>query len=1053
MPTTALFSPPFSTTPISLMTAAAGEIFSEPKYGLLQVKNNNSLLEEVISKIGVEGPRLPPYRVMDYVRYFFYLGSGHEPRVTPLPAEQQRVDLYKYPSALIDLERPMLGADEHHKTGAKPNKIAETLVSLEQAKPANKRGALLPRAARSLAGRPVNPDVPEGSFGFDAVTRSSYPGASVWNDPANSTRPANKTHTEPYQFPLLDTQNPSQGERADMQRRGHADRLINDIITHMPNKGYLPQDGDHGPVLALAVQTAGWPANTALALLDSEGSHLATYTKSGNVEGIEHTIHLTRANNGEYLGRSDRSAGVSSQEQLFSLLLAEQPEDSQLGRGGDFRGSETRAGRIVHLREQIATLAEQHRPQLFNAILHASCSQADPGLPEAFKNPFMPFWSRPAASELVRKLHNETPNLSHARLEAFLQTTPLSEGEQRAYLATGSLPAAFTEARTKLEKTVGREQAQDAVDHPRFYNPYADTLMRQIAKQELSRLDRNLTILEPGQRLDLAVANKNDVILRNYGNGHYRAYSPINDEYIDVKQDTDSFFSAIASVLQPHEHRALGMQADTDVAGMRATFGKTSGPQRQATTSGPTTSAPATADVYDYGKGLVNNSAYKVLTNNGTHDHWRGIGRVKTKGGWPCTGTLLDTRSVASDANSPAYVLTAGHCISHTNGEVILNKPTKGVVIFNLFADTRGQRQAYKISKVSYSEVKSRDLALLKLEASLETLIQHGIKPFPLASTLPTEGSNVLNVGAPSGKTLQVAACTSEEGGPVINQPWVWPDMVMNGCTGVAPGSSGSPMLTRNLNTVFALVSVTTEGQGSSDRSESPGSSYGNDVTFLNRCFFDGVFDANAVGCDLAPVFSVTLPRRPLQHAKPTLDEQGNPVYPTWDLSFGIDKDHYRYKTTNDVQACQDPTSYGPALPSRNPYINATIGPEIGMNMLCIVGMSSGSALVDSRTARNALILAATLHKAGPAPTPELQIKKLGGRYHVNWLSMNNPQIENYLYKLGTPEATDCNDQNGYKAVLVRARAIPEQMLPLTICTITEDIAGQRSVPRGDILQ
>lgn len=1042
------------------MTTAAGEILSEPKYRLLQVKNNNSPLEEVISKIGAEGPRHPASVIWDYLINFRYMGSGYDPRVTPLSAEQQRVDLYKYPSALIDLERPMLGADEHHKTGAKPNKIAVSLISLEQAKPANKRGALRTRAARGLAGRPINPDVPEGSFGFDAgVTRSSYPGASVWSDPANSTRPANKTHTEPYQFPLLDSQNPSQGERADMQRRGHADRLINDIITHMPNKGYLPQDGDHGPVLALAVQTAGWPANTALALLDSEGSHLATYTKSGNVEGIEHTIHLTRANNGEYLGRSDRSAGVSNQEQLFSLLLAEQPEGSQLGRGGDFRGSETRAGRIVHLREQIATLAEQHRPQLFNAILHASCSQADPGLPEAFKNPFMPFWSRPAASELVRKLHNETPNLSHARLEAFLQTTPLSEGEQRAYLATGSLPAAFTEARTKLEKTVGREQAQDAVYHPRSYNSYADTLIRQIAKQELSRLDRNLTILEPGQRLDLAVANKNDVILRNYGNGHYRAYSPINDEYIDVKQDTDSFFSAIASVLQPHEHRALGMQADTDVAGMRATFGKTSGPQRQATTSAPATSAPATADVYDYGEGLENNSAYIVLTNNGTHDHWRGIGRVNI-GGSSCTGTLLDTRGVASDANSPAYVLTAGHCISHTNGEVILNKPTKGVVIFNYFAGTQGQRQAYKVSKVSYSTVKSRDLAIVELEATLETLIQHGIQPFPLASTLPTEGSNVLNVGAPSGKTMQLAACTLEKGGPVINQPWVWPYMVMNGCTGVKGGSSGSPMLIRDTNEVVALLTVSTVGQRSIEGSAVPGdptleyeSSYGNEVTFLNYCFDHSTFDANAVGCDLAPVFSVALPRYVVQHAKPTLDEQGNPVYPTWDLSFGIDKEHYRYKTTTDVQACQDPTGYGPAFTSPNPYINATIGPEIGMNMLCIVGMSSDTAPVDTRTAGNALTLAAELHKAGPAPTPELQIKKFRGGYLVDWILMDKPQIEKYLYKLGTPEATDCNDQNGYKSVVARTRAISEQMLPLTICTITEDIAGQRSAPRGDILK
>lgn len=1096
----------------STSTTTARKKLSGLKNEISQVQNRISYLQNYISKNQAETSTPSRYSFPQLLRQIQYLGSGHDPRTTPLPEEKELAGQRNYLASLAEKAGPLLAADELRKTCTELTKKVARRASLEQEKnPANKQaidklrskiqslredrelhiqgmalktgqevanakaplasalqalnlGAPVARAAMDMADWLVNPDMGASGFGVEAgVIRSPYPGASVWSQPVNSTKPANQTHAEPQQLSLFQSQEVPLGKQADTQLRSHADHLIKDIIANMPNRGYLPPDGDHGLVLALAVQTPGWPVNTALAILDSENNHLATYTKGGNLEGVTHTIQLTRRSNGEYVTRADRSAGASNQEQLLNLIMAEQPAGSQLGLGGNFRGSRTPAGRIVHLREQIANVAKEESTQLFDAQMHANCSQADPGLSNAVKNPFMAFWKNPTASEVVRKLHNETPNLTQARLDAFLQASPLSQDEQRTYLNSGSLPAAFVQARTQLEKTVRHELALDAVYHTRTYNSDADRLMRKAARQELSQLGRNLTILEPGQRIDLDAVTEKDVILRHYGSGHYKAYSRTNDQYIAVKQNTDSVFSAIASVLQPHEHRALGMQADTDVASMRATFGRVAEQQLKATTPATTPATTTTANVIDYGEGLENLSPFKVLNNqDGTHDHWKGIGRVNTEGGSSCTGTLLDTSSPASTSDSPAYVLTAGHCISHTNGEVMLNEQTKGTVKFNYFADTKDERQTYNVSTISYSTLKSHDIALVKLETPLSTLIQNGIQPIRLASTIPAKGTDVINVGAPSASwppSMQLAACTLEKGGPIIEQPWVWGNMVRNQCTGVAGGSSGSPMLTRSSNEIFAILSTSTVGEPPASDVDPVGypsleaeSSYGNTVTFLNGCFVDGTFNANAPGCELAPVFSINLPQfpSPKQHAKPTLNEQGERVYPTWDLSFGTDTPFYRYKTTADVRACQDPTGYSQAFTSEHAYINATIN-QAGMNMLCIVGMLN-TAPVDAGTARNALTLATELHKASPAPDPELRINKQRGGQTVSWL-FTNPQISDYQYKFGAPETTDCNDPAGYSPVFRTTRHFPGRMLPVEICTIAEDITGQHSKPREDVLK
>ncbi len=851
----------------------------------------------------------------------------------------------------------------------------------------------------------------------------------------------------------------SSDAQADQQQRSRIDQVIKQIIENMPSRGYLPPPGDHGMLFALIVQSENWPANTVLALHDQDGDQLATYIKGNNIGETDHTIYIKQLSNGEYTNDPNDALGASNPENLFELILAGQPKGSQLGLGGDFVGGTTTAGRIAHLRDEIADLAKKHRTQLFDAMLHETDSKSAPDVMGTV-NPFLPYTIKPTTSALIRDLHRDTPSLTTSRLATLLQTAPLSDTEQHSYFSTGVLPQSFITARLALETTAKQEQALDAVYHTRTFNPQSDNLIRQVATDELSALGHNLTIITPQQHIDLDAAQRGAIILRDYGQGHYEAFSLINDEFISVDRNTDSFFNAIASVLQPHEHRALNMNDDRDIVGIRTHFGKAA-EQKTALSPGPSsqTEGPET-NAFDYGENLANGSPHKVLNNHdGEHDHWNAIGRVNA-----CTGTVLDTRSAASNAQSPAYVLTAGHCMSGANGEVIVGNPVSASIALNYFADTQGQRKTYEIAEISYSTLTVRDIAILRLTAPLEQLIADGIRPLRLADAPLAIGSDVLNVGAPTGarvQTLNLAACKLGDGGTKIEGDWVWRHLTMNQCEGVKPGSSGSPMIDRFSNRIVALVNTSTASQHPSVGSHPRGypaweknSNYGNEVTFLNRCFVDSVFNAKAASCELSPLFSVTLPNfpPPPRHTRRTRDAQGELVYPSWDLKFGISSNFYRFKTAIDADECEKPMGYSAAQASDNAHIDAQVEPQVGIQILCIVGVDAADMALDSSSVRNALSLAMQLHEQSETPAPEMEItKESSGKYVVNWL-LTNPLIAHYKIKYGAPEKVDCNDPAGYRLNGIFTRAIPTKMLPLKMCTITSDVTKQQSSPREDAM-
>ncbi|NNA34598.1 hypothetical protein HBO97_08515 [Pseudomonas lundensis] len=377
---------------------------------------------------------------------------------------------------------------------------------------------------------------------------------------------------------------PLPGPLADGVRRLRVEQLITRIIDDLPLRGELPANADHA-VFALLTQLPHWPADTVLNVFDRQGVRIESYGPDPR-PGLEpHSIDIKRLDTGRYVAKEDVTQGPASVEQLFTLIVDQLPERSELGR--DVNPAVSKAGQIATLREQIAQLAQTERALLFQALTVLEGHQRSD--PVASRNPaskflprvYPPFSSRTSA--LIAKLHALNSSLSVECLEHLLAQYPFSGHQARDALLHNRQPIPFSEAADRLKIQLRIDQALDGIYYTRAYNPDIDQWTREFAKGLLSdKLDRYLAITEhDAPYLVRTGPDDNAVELRHYGNGIYKAYDVKNSSVIPVPETSDSFYLAIASVLQPHERTLLGMRHPTDSQGFRTALGDAMSAMRQ----------------------------------------------------------------------------------------------------------------------------------------------------------------------------------------------------------------------------------------------------------------------------------------------------------------------------------------------------------------------------------------------------------------------------------------------------------------------------------------
>jgi len=475
-----------------------------------------------------------------------------------------------------------------------------------------------------------------------------------------------------------------------------------------------------------------------------------------------------------------------------------------------------------------------------------------------------------------------------------------------------------------------------------------------------------------------------------------------------------------------------------------------------------------------------------LLNKNRESAQWSGIGKIFVGSTPQCTASLIDTSTDGSDGDSPAYILTAGHCVTPRADTSFADIPfhdDKGTISFNYFNDTPEEYKTYKITSVRWSTLRGSDIAILELDSSLATLVSEGIQPYKISHDPASVIENIRIIGAPEGLTekgLRIANCSQEpvKGTLIELYQIIYPGTMKNQCTDIRKGSSGSPVFDQDSQQISSVLVTSTYGSTIEQqcRTDSPcevidgqpqwieNTHYSQTIDHLNACFIDGSFDIKAEACPLnaGPTFEEL--SRIKTFSRIQTNSEGEPIHPEWNLRFALDTNYYRYKTTSDASDCKNPNNYSQALSTQDARIGDIIGTTPGISMLCILGVESTDERSTSKQMESAIILASHIAEPGPTPTPELEITvDSDGTYHVEWLRSTPFRYLSY-YTAGAPESTDCNafniplyikgsiQQEGFQIPFEVVKFSVEQ-LPVKICSFTRDESSQASAVREDILR
>lgn len=367
-------------------------------------------------------------------------------------------------------------------------------------------------------------------------------------------------------------------------RRLQADQIIEQLIKDFHLRGHMPPHAD-AAVLSLLTQVPGWPADVSINVHDRQGTLLESYAANDN--GLSHTIDLMRRDDGTYGLLADPATSVPTREQLFELILTQQPAHSRLGKEGS--PHLTLAQRIARVRLQISQLAQAHRMALFEAMTrYDGYARAELAADESARQ-FLPIKVAPPLVEVtpvLKKLRRLYPPLTSANLQQLLLITPLSSREQAQFLHDASLPASVREHLEHHRTALRIDAVIDGLYHRRAFNPDTDQWAREFtASLLLNTFERHFVVTDmsrgtPSNRYVSSGPDDTTVELLHYGQGRYEAYDMRNAGPIPVTPGVDSFYLAVASVLQPGERLQLGMKSASDAQGLRKTLGDLMSAQR-----------------------------------------------------------------------------------------------------------------------------------------------------------------------------------------------------------------------------------------------------------------------------------------------------------------------------------------------------------------------------------------------------------------------------------------------------------------------------------------
>ncbi|MHC8382716.1 trypsin-like serine peptidase [Pseudomonas sp. LB3P14] len=469
----------------------------------------------------------------------------------------------------------------------------------------------------------------------------------------------------------------------------------------------------------------------------------------------------------------------------------------------------------------------------------------------------------------------------------------------------------------------------------------------------------------------------------------------------------------------------------------------------------------------DWGEGVENFTPAQLLSNaSGRYDHWQSIGRVEIANGMTCSGALIDTRQATDEQDSPAYVLTSGHCANLNPNVVVEDAVATGRVIFNFFQDTSEHTKSYPVSRINWSTIRGQDISIIQLDRTISQLISDGIQPLEIATHLPTN-VDLLIVGAPQQRHIQRMACPREHSTGVVENPWSWLNQISNRCQDVVSGISGSPLLGRYNNEIIAVVGTTTQGSGQARCSQGApcevvdgqvskklNTNYATPAIGLLACFNKGHFDRLNGSCTLGPNFTFAATPPTNTFIKLERDPSGQVIPWLWIQPFAVNRPYYQYKFTRTLDECGASGGYSEAIVSNTSGENELrreLHDGAGMYLLCVMGQDQKIGAPGQWDARNARIYWRWMMEGPNKLAPIFSINQSPhdpSLYEVRAFPVS-PDLDaySYQYKVGSSENTDCLDAQDYVKLQpsIGIFEVDVKNGPMKVCLKTKDLAGNPS--------
>jgi hypothetical protein len=164
------------------------------------------------------------------------------------------------------------------------------------------------------------------------------------------------------------------------------------------------------------------------------------------------------------------------------------------------------------------------------------------------------------------------------------------------------------------------------------------------------------------------------------------------------------------------------------------------------------------------------------------------------------------------------------------------------------------------------------------------------------------------------------------------------------------------------------------------------------------------------------------------------------PTHRTWSVTVVGLAAYYRYAIVAPPDDCRTTTAYGAAIRmAATPRIDVPLPASEGFVFLCIVGAATGEDEGGDLQEHPTMVVART-DLTPPRLPAQITIVETGEAWRARFSTVGQ-EVAFYVYKVGPPGDTRCDDPAGYQALYDTVIGLPKAVGPRLLCAIPYDAA------------